>query len=171
MKRKFMKSLLCSLLVVALLAAPMSALAASKVAYILKINAGSAGKAFVHVNSSKKGGNGDSTIIGSLKNGTRVLYWGDKIGEMYKIMVTNGKTGYVHKDNMRLYGAVSKKQIYVASSSTYMYKKSGSSVKKAGSLAEGSPVFVYSVTGSWAKVKNMSGTTAYVKTSALKKAF
>ena len=171
MKRKLLKSILCSLLVVALLAAPMSALAASKVAYILKVDVGSSKLANVHAGSALRGGNGDSTIIGTLKNGTKVLYWGEKSGQMLKIMASNGKTGYIYQGSLKTYGAMSRKQIYLAKSSTNMYKKSGSSLKKSGSISKGSPVFVYKVSGNWVLVKNMSGSSGYVKSSTLKKAF
>ena len=171
MKRKIFKSILCSLLIIALVSAPMSALAASKVAYILKVNGGSAGKVYVRSGSSLKGGNGSSGIIGTLKNGTRVLYWGQKSGQMLRVMTNSGAVGYIYKGNLKAYGAMSKKQVYLTNGSTALYKRSGSSMKRSGTLGKNKPLLVYRISGGWALVKNLAGKTAYVKMSSLKKAF
>ena len=167
MKRKLLKSLLCSLLILAFVSAPISALAASKTAYILKVTGSD--KVNVRSGSSVKGG--DSDIIGTVKPGTRVLYWGEKSGQMMKIMGANGQTGYIYQGNLKSYGAVKSSQVYLTKSATTIYKKSGSTLKKKGTVSANYPVFVYKVVAGYAQVKNISGTTAYIKTSALKKAF
>ena len=172
MKRKVLKSILCSLLIVALISAPMSALAASKVAYILKVyTTDSTRKVNVRSGSSLKGGNGSSGIIGTLKTGTRVLYWGEKSGQMLKIMTNNGQVGYIYQGNLKTYGAMSRKQVYLTSASTAVYKRSGSTMKRSGTIGKGKPVFVYGIKGGYALVKNLAGGSGYIKTSALKKAF
>ena len=170
MKRKILKSILCSLLVIALLAAPMSAFAAKKVAYILKVSAAGSKGAFMRSGSSLKGGNGKDSIIGSLKNGTRVLYWGDKSGQMLKVMTSGGKTGYIYKGYLKTYGAMSSKQVYLTKSKSVVYKKAGATMKKKGSIGKGKPVFVYKTIGEYALVKNLAGGSGYVKMNALKKA-
>ena len=170
MKRKVLKAILSSLLIVALLSASVSALASSKVAYILKVSASGSKAAYMRSGSNKAGGNGSDSIIGSLKNGTRVLYWGNKSGQMLKVMTASGKTGYVYQGYLKTYGAMNRKQIYLTKSKVAVYKKVGSAMKKKGSIGKGRPVLVYGVNGSYALCKTLSGSTGYVKTSALKKA-
>ena len=167
MKRRIFKSILCTLLVIALLAAPMSALAASKVAYILKVSVPGSPGTYVRSGSTIAGGK-TSDIIGSLKNGARVIYWGQKSGQMLKVMTSNGTIGYVYQGNLKNYGAMSRKQVYLTKASTPVYKRSHT---RKGTLGKNKPVFVYRVNGGWAMIKTLSGSSGYVKTSALKKAF
>ena len=167
MKRRIMKSILCSLLVIALLSAPVSALAAKKVAYILKVSVSGAPGTYMRSGSTKAGGK-ESDIIGSLRNGQKVVYWGQKSGQMLKVMTSSGETGYVYQDNLKSYGAISSKQVYVTKGSTTVYKRSGA---KKGTIAKNKPVFVYATRGEWAMIKTIGGATGYVKTSAIQKAF
>ena len=167
MKRNLMKSILCSLLIVALLAAPVSAFAASKVAYIFKVSVSGAPGTYMRSGSSKAGGS-SSDVIGSLKNGTKVIYSGKKSGQMLYVTAANGKSGYVYQGNLKNYGAVNVRQIYVTTSSTGVYKKSSGSMRKVGTVSAGIPVVVFSTSGNYAYVRNLSGKTAYIPMSALK---
>ena len=167
MKRNIIKSILCSLLIVALLAAPVSAMAASNVAYILKVSVSGAPGTYMRSGSTKAGGS-TSDITGSLKNGTRVLYWGKKSGQMLYVMAANGKTGYVYQGNLKTYGAVNVRQIYATTSSTGVYKKSKGSMKKIGTVGGGIPVCVFNTTDGYAYVRNLAGKTAYIPMSSLK---
>ena len=162
MKHNILKSILCSLLIVALLAAPVSALAASNVAYIFKVSVSDAPGTYVR--SGKASDN--NAVIGSLKNGTKVLYLGSSNGQMLNIMTPSGDTGYVYKGNLTTYGAIGKSRIYVTTQSTGVYN---SSKKKAGSIGAGVPVVLFSTSGNFAFVRNINGTAAYIPTSALKR--
>ena len=164
MKRNVMKSILCSLLIVALLAAPVSALAASKVAYILKVNVPATKGAYIHSGT----GNGDKDVIGSLRHGTYALYYGKKVGQMLYVMSPEGKTGYVYQGNMKTYGAVNIRQLYLTSSSTGVYRKVKGSMRKIGSVGAGVPVVMFNANGKWAYVRSLTGAAAYIPVSALK---
>ena len=169
MKRNILKSILCSLLIAAMLAAPASALAASKVCYIFKVAVSNAPGTYM-----RSGKTADSNaIIGSLRNGTKVLYYGTKSSmneQMLKVLTPDGKRGYVYKGNLNTYGAATARQIYLTTqSSTGVYKKAGSKYRKVGSVGKGIPVVVYKSKGKWSRVRNMNGTSAYIKTSALKR--
>ena len=166
MKRKVLRSILCSLLVITLLAAPMSALAASKVAYVLKVSVPGSPGTYVRSGSTIAGGS-ESDIIGSLKNGAKVIYWGKKSGQMLKVITPDGTIGYVYQGNLKNYGAVSSKQVYLTKAKTAVYRRSGT---LKGTIGKNRPVFVYRVNGNWAMIKNLSGSTGYVKISSLKKA-
>ena len=169
MKRNIIKSILCSVLIVALLAAPVSALA-SNAAYILRISASDAPGVYLRSGSDPNNLNKTTdNVIGSLKNGTKVLYWGHSLGQMMLVMTANGKMGYVHKGNLRTYGAMNRKQLYVTNGSTAVYRLSGSSLKKAGTAGKGLPVVVYQVRGDWALVRNLAGTAGIIQTSNLTK--
>lgn len=159
MKRNIVKSMLSILLIVTLLAAPMSALAASK-AYVLRVSVSD----FANVRSES------GEQIAQLRKGTRVLYWGEKNDQMLKVMTASGDVGYVYQGNFTSYGAMSTKQLYVtASERTGVYGRRGNSPVYRGSVGKGVPVVVYQVRGNWAYVRNLSGKTAYIRTSDLSK--
>lgn len=159
MKRKVIKSVLCLVMVLTMLIAPMTA-SAAPVARIMKTNTD-----WVRMRSA------DGTQIARLRKGTKVLYWGSKIDEMYKVMTSNGKTGYVYKDYLTTYGAMKLNSVYVTTASTPLYNRSGSSLKKSGTLASGKYVMVYRTSGNWAYIKTMGGKGAFVQKDTLKKAF
>ena len=95
MKRNVFKSVICSLLIVVMLAGSMPAFAAS-VARIMKVNGD-----YVRLRESSDEG---SSVITRLRKGTKVLYWGVKDGSMYKVMTTSGKVGYVYGEYLTTYG-------------------------------------------------------------------
>lgn len=163
MKRKVLKSVLCSLLAIAMLMAPMSALASTKTALILKVNAD-----WVRM---RDGSDVGDDVITRLRKGTKVLYWGVHDDEMYKVLTSSGKTGYIYKGYLSTYGAMKLNQVYITTGSTKLYKRSGSSLKGNGTLAKGKYVVVYKTSGGWAYIKTMSGKSAYCQTATLKRAF
>ena len=163
MKRRVLQSVLCSLLIVAMFMMPMSALASSKVALIMRVKGD-----WVRM---RDGADEDDEVIARLRKGTKVLYWGDREDEMCKVLTSNGKQGYVYKDYLSVYGAMKKSQVYITNATTRLYKRSGSSLKRNGSLAKGKYVVVYKTSGNWAYIKTMSGKSAYCQKSTLERAF
>lgn len=163
MKRKIMRSVLCVLLVVAMLMAPMSALASSKVALILKVK-----NDWVRL---REGTDSGGEVITRLRKGTKLLYWGENKDEMFKVLTASGKVGYVYKGYVSTYGALKKSSIYVTEEAIKLYKRSGSKLKSNGKLSKGKYVVVYKTSGKWAYIKTMSGKSAYCLKDSLKKAF
>lgn len=163
MKRKVLKSVLCSLLILAMMMAPMSALASSSLALILKVNGD-----WVRMRDGAEEGD---EVIARLRKGTKVLYWGEREDEMYKVLTSTGKRGYIYKGYLSTYGAMKKSQVYITTGTTKLYKRSGSSLKGNGTLAKGKYVVVYKTSGNWAYIKTMTGKSAYCQKSSLKKAF
>ena len=159
MKRNVIKSFICILMILAMLMAPMTASAAS-VARIMKTNTD-----WVRMRDAS------GEQVARLRKGTKVLYWGSKEDEMYKVMTSNGKTGYIYKGYLSTYGAMKLSSVYVTTASTQMYNRSGSSLKKSGKLASGKYVMVYKTSGNWAYIKTMTGKGAFVQKDTLKKAF
>ena len=164
MKQNIIKSILCSLLIVALLAAPVSALAASNVAYILKVAVSDAPGTYIRSGDPSDG----NAVIGSLKNGAKVVYCGSKIGQMLQVLTESGQVGYVYQGNLKTYGAMSTRQLYITTASATVYRKSGASLSKAGTVGAGFPVFVCATNGGWAYVRSVSGAAAYMQMSSLK---
>lgn len=160
MKRNYLAKILCLSLILMLGIMPVSSAYAASRAYILRVNTN-----YVHVRDE------DGNIISNARKGTRVLYWGESIGSMCKVVSSSGAIGYIYKDYLSSYGAVNKKQIGIVTAKAPMYKRSGNSLKKAGTAKAGTVVLVYQVNGSWAYVKNFNGTGAYVRTSYLKQVF
>lgn len=160
MKRKVLKSIVCVLLIVSMLAASMPAFAASSVVRIVKVNV-----------SNARLRDTDGSVITNLKKGTKLLYWGEKSDAMYKVVTSNGKTGYVYGQYLSTYGAMKLNKVYITTAATTLYKRSGSSLRTAGKLPAGKYVMVYQTAGGWAYIKTMTGKSAYVKTENLKRAF
>ena len=161
MKRNWMRSVLCLLLVLTLAIAPMCAFASTKTAKILKINVDQA--------RMRTGASGE--IITTLAQGTKVLYLNRTDGAYCKVCTTDGETGYVYKGFLSSYGAVRSNQVYVTKGSTTLYKRSGNSLRKSSTIKEGVYVLVYKTNGSWAQVKSMTGKSGYMKLSSIKKVF
>lgn len=162
MKRRILKVLVCLVMIVSCMM-PVAATAASKPAYILKVSNDYA--------RMRKGPYGSYDIITTLRRGTKVLYGGQNAGEYCKVYTTNGTSGYVYRKYLSTYGAVKKSNIYRTKSSAPFYKRSGSSLKRSGSVAKNQFVLVYKKNGDWAFVKSLSGRSGYMKLSYLKRAF
>lgn len=160
MKRNYLARVLCLTLILLIGIMPISTAFAAGKAYILRVNTN-----YVHVRDD------DGNVISSARKGTRVLYWGEKIGDMCKVANSSGYTGYIYKEYLSSYGVVSKSQVGIVTSKAPLYKRSGNSLKKAGTVKAGTTLLVYRVNGSWAYVKNFNGTGAYIRTSYLKQVF
>lgn len=162
MKRNVWKSIVCSLLMVVMLATSVPASAAS-VARIMKVNGD-----YVRMRASADEG---GATIRRLRKGTKVLYWGKKDGSMYKVLTSDGKTGYVYGEYLTTYGAMKLNSVYVTTASTKIYRRSGNSLKKSGTLAKGKYVMVMKTSGNWAYAKTMAGKSIYLQRDNLKRAF
>ena len=161
MKRNLWRSILCLSLIMVLVLAPMSGVAATKTAKILKINVDQA--------RMRTGASGE--IITTLARGTKVLYLNRTDGAFCKVCTTDGTTGYVYKGFLSSYGSVRADQVYVTTGSTTLYKLSGNSLRKSSTLKSGTYMLVYKTNGNWAYVKSMSGKSGYVKLSSIRKVF
>ena len=161
MKRNLWRSILCLSQILVLVLAPMSGVAATKTAKILKINVDQA--------RMRTGASGE--IITTLARGTKVLYLNRTDGAYCKVCTTNGTTGYVYKGFLSSYGSVRADQVYVTTGSTTLYKLSGNSLRKSSTLKSGTYMLVYKTNGNWAYVKSMSGKSGYVKLSSIRKVF
>ena len=162
MKRNIWKAIVCMVLVVLLGAAPLASASASSLAYIMKVNVSDA-------RLREKPGNSD--VVVKLKKGTKVLYWGVRSGSFYKVSTTSGDTGYIYADFLSNYGTVKKSMVGFTESDAPVYRRSGSSMRRCGTLAEDSLVLVYKTNNGWAYIKTVSGKSGYMKLSDLQKAF
>lgn len=163
MKRNVWRSVVCSLLIVATLLAPMSALASSQLVRILKVEGD-----WVRLRESA---DGDGEMIARLRKGTKLLYWGEHDDEMYKVVTRDGEVGYIYKGYLSTYGAMKKSQVYVTADTVKLYKRDGGTLKGNGSVEKGKFVVVYKTYGNWAYIKTMSGKGGYCQTDDLVKAF
>lgn len=162
MKRNFLKTLVCLVLVLMTVMAPITSASASSLAHIVKVNVSDA---------RLREGPGDTEVIVKLKRGQKVLYWGEDKGSYCKVATINGKVGYIYEDYLSAYGTVKKSMLYVTEERTALYKKNGSSMSRNGSIGSGELVLVYSANGSWAKVRTTTGKSGYCKLSSLKDMF
>ena len=159
MKRRILTIALCLMVILSMLAAPVSASAASK--DIVKIKT-------INTNARLRTGPGNYDWSKILKKGTKVIV-GKKTNAFYYVKTSSGETGYIYEKYLSDYGAVSNKQVYAAVKNAKVYKKPSTSAKAIKTVKAGQYVFVYGVRGDWAYVKTMSGKGGYMKTSALVK--
>ena len=162
MKRNFIKAIVCMVLVVLTVLAPFTTASASSYAHIVKINVSDA---------RLREGPGDTAVIQKLKRGQKVLYWGEDSGTYCKVATIGGKVGYVYEDYLSAYGTVKKSMLYVTEERASLYKKSGSSMHRNGSIGSGELVLVYDISNSWAKVRTTTGKSGYCKIGQLKEIF
>jgi len=163
MMRKFLKVLVCMLLMLSCVMTPIAATAASRTAYILKVSADYA--------RMRKGPYGNYGIITTLRKGTKVFYGGENAGAYCKVYLDNGVAGYVYRSYLSGYGAVNKNNVYMTTAPTTYYTRSGSSLKKAGTVGKGQFVLVYKRNGNWVFAKNLNGANGYMKLGTLRKVF
>lgn len=161
MKRNFLKVFVCLVLVAVTLAAPVSASAAS-MAYIMKINVKDA---------RLRVAPGDTEIIDNLRRGAKVLYWGVEDDNYCKIATLDGEIGYVYEEYLSHYGTVKQSMVYTNDEKITLYKKSGESLKKSGSLSADQLILVFKKSGDWAQIKTLTGKSGYCKLSSINKVF
>lgn len=163
MKRRVLMMVLSALLVVSMLLAPASALAASKKTIpIMKVTVDGA--------RVRKGPSSSYDVIVSVKNGAKLFYLGAGKNSFCKVRTDHGVVGYMYKGFLKSYGACYQNQVYCASKRVKVYKKASTKSSGKTTLSKGQHVIVYQVKGSWAYIKTLGGTGGYVKKSALKKA-
>ncbi len=163
MKRRFWKMALSMLLIVTMLAAPVSASAAKKqVVYILKVTTDGA--------RIRKGPSSAYDVITSVKKGTKVFYTGKYKDAFCYICTSGGTVGYMYKGFLKSYGLAYRSQMYYSSSGKVgVYKKTSTNSKRLTRLSKHQIVVVYQVKGNWAYIKTLGGTGGYVQKKYLKK--
>ena len=109
--------------------------------------------------------------VARLRKGTKVLYWGEEDDSYCKIATLDGEVGYVFEDYLSHYGTVKQSMVYTNDSKISLYKKSGDSLKKSGSISADQLILVYKTSGDWAQIKTITGKSGYCKLSSLNKVF
>ena len=161
MKHRRISALCAALLIVAMLIAPVSAFADSKV-MIMKVTADGA---------RVRKGAGNYDVLTSVKKGGKVFYLGKTKNSFAYVRTSSGVVGYMFKDYLKSYGTCYKSQVYYSKKNKVkVYKKASTHSKNVTRLSKNQHVIVYQVKGSWAYIKTLSGTGGYVKKSNLKKA-
>lgn len=160
---KLFKSILCLVLIASMGLLPMTAFAAVKKAYICTVTGNNV--------RLRSGSGASSTVIGSLRKGSKVLFWGHRQGALCKVCTTSGKVGYVYRNYLSVYGAIKKSQIYSTTKTTPVYKKVGSKYKKFSSVPSGRYLLVIGQAGGLAYVRTVTGSAGYVPAANLTRVF
>ena len=164
MKKNIFRSLICVVLVLVLtISAYVPVASAASASKILRVNAD---HVRLHYTAA---GQGDTNMITLLRKGTRVLYLGTSHKVWVHVRTEKGLEGYIYKDYLSAYGAVSTKSLYVVKSKATAYKRSNGKYKKTTSLSAGTIVSVKSTRGNYAYVQTMTGRKVYIKKSVLTK--
>ena len=165
MNRKWLRLMVCVLLIASMLIAPMNAMAASstKVIQLLKVTADGA--------RVRKGPSSAYDVITSIRKGEALFYLGKTSGAFCRVRTSTGQIGYMYKGFLKSYGAVQLRQIYYSKADgVRVYKRASTRSSRVTSLSKKQHVIVYQTKGNWAYVKTLSGKGGFVRLSSLKKA-
>lgn len=161
---KNLKAVLCFVLILMMVMASTSALAASK-AYIFKVNGNN-----VRMRESGELGSGE---VGQFNKGAKMLYLGHNNGGRLKVAAANGKEGWIYKAYLSAYGVVAKSKVFktIAAAPIYKYNAKSDSFRNTGNkLAGGRYVCRVGKYKSFSLVRNLNGKSYIVPTNYLKKA-
>ena len=161
MKRFFSVLLVVMLMTMTVLPTVASAATKKKVVYIVNVDNNG-----VRCRSTPRGGS-TNNVITSLNKGTKLFYLG-RSGSWYKVCSEYSlKSGYVFKDYLSYYGAVSYDSIYKCDGATRLYSRPNTKSSRVATLKDNQFVIVYAVSGKWAYIHTISGKKGYVLTSSL----
>lgn len=164
MKRRMICLALCLLMLVGMVAAPVSASAAMKdrVVKIMKVNVQGA--------RLRKGPSSKYDVMTSLPKGSCVFYLEKDKNAFSYVRSAVGDIGYVYKGFLSAYGACKLSQVYYVTSTTKLRDRPSEVSNRVTTLAKKEHVIVYKTRDGWAYVKNLQGKGGYVRLSRLKKA-
>ena len=166
--RKFLRVVLCALLMFTMTASPLMATPATsaKAASTMKIV-----KVNVQGARLREGPSSDYAVIGSLKKNQKIFYSGKNKNAFSYVCTADGKIGFVFRDYLSAYGSVRKNQVYYTTGrNVRMYKKASTSSGRAATLKQQQFVLVYQKAGNWAYAKTLDGTGGYIQLNKLKSA-
>ena len=159
--KRFLSALLVVMLMTMSVLPTVASAASKKVVYIVNVDNNG-----VRCRSTPNGGS-TSNVITSLNKGTKLFYLG-KSGSWYKVCSEYSlKSGYIFKDYLSYYGAVSYDSIYKCDGSTRLYSRPSTGSSRVATLKDNQFVIVYAVSGKWAYIHTISGKKGYVLTSQL----
>jgi len=163
-KRRMMCLALCLLLLVGMVAAPVSASAAMKdrVVKIMKVNVQGA--------RLREGPSSKYDVITSLGKGDCVFYLEkNKLAFSY-VRSSKGKIGYVYEGFLQSYGACKLSQVYYTTVASKLCDRPSEISNRVATIAKKEHVIVYKTRGNWAYVKTLQGKGGYMRLSRLRKA-
>lgn len=158
--KRFMKAVLCLVLTMLFVMAPLEAMAATTKIYTINADK-------VRVHSTAK--QGLDNVITKLRKGTKVAYLGTSSRGWMKVRTERGVEGYVYKTYLSYNGAAKSSNLYKVKSSTRVYKKNSTKSGRVTTLAKNEVVVVYATKGEWAAIETLSGKRGFIKKSQLKK--
>ena len=164
MKRRMICLALCLLMLVGMVAAPVSASAAMKdrVVKIMKVNVQGA--------RLREGPSSKHDVITSLPKNACVFYLEKDQSAFSYVRTSVGDIGYVYKGFLDSYGACKLSQVYYVTTVTKLRNRPSEGANRVATLGKKEHVIVYKTRDGWAYVKNLQGQSGYVRLSRLKKA-
>lgn len=164
MKRRIISLVLCLLMIVGMVAMPVSASAAMKdrVVKIMKVNVQGA--------RLRKGPTSKYDVITSLPKGDCVFYLEKTQSAFSYVRTSKGKIGYVYERFLNTYGACKLSQVYYTTGITKLCDRPNDVSNRVVTLDKKEHVIVYKTRGGWAYVRNLQGKGGYVQLNRLRKA-
>jgi len=163
-KRRIMCLALCLLLIVGMVAVPVSASAAMK-DRVVKIQ-----KVTVQGARLRKGPTSKYDVITSLGKGSCVFYLEKTKSAFSYVRSSTGKIGYVYEGFLKDYGACMLSQVYYTTAVSKLCDRPSEVSNRVTTLEKKEHVIVYKTRDGWAYVKTLQGKGGYIRLNRLKKA-
>lgn len=164
-KRNFLRTVLCALLMLTLMAAPILPESSAQAASTMKIM-----KVNVQGGRLREGPSSEYEVITTLSRGEKVFYSGKTSKAFCLVCTADGEVGYIYREFLSSYGTVRTSQVYyTVSKGVKMYKKPSTKASYT-KLKSKQFVIVYKKAGNWAYVKTLDGKGGYIPLSSLEKA-
>lgn len=162
MKRNLFRLIVCVMIVLTVIIAPVSTAYAASTMKLMKVNVDEA---------RLREGPGDYEVITTLDKGEKVFYSGKMENAFCLICTADGEIGYIFRDFLSNYGVIRADQVYYAiSGGTRMYKTASTSASTVEKLNRHEFVIVYKTAGNWAYARDLNGRGGYIPLSKLEKA-
>lgn len=162
MKRNVIRLIVCVLMILATIVAPVSTAYAASTVKLMKINVDDA--------RLREGPSSAYEVITTINLGEKVFYAGKTQNAFCYVCTENGQKGYVFRDYLSNYGVVRSNQVYYANTSTRMYSRASTSSSRVDKLGVHEMVIVFKTSGKWAYARTLDGKAGYIQLSNLTRA-
>lgn len=159
MKRNVIRLIVCVLMILTMVIAPISTAYAASTVKLMKVNVDGA--------RLREGPSSAYEIITSIRYGKKVFYSGKMESSFCYVCTEDGQKGYVFRDFLSNYGVVRVDQVYYATGHARMYSRANTGSSRVETLTKNEMIIVFKTAGKWAYARTLDGKAGYVQLSYL----
>lgn len=159
MKRNVIRLIVCVLMILATVIAPVSTAYAASTVKLMKVNVDDA--------RLRAGPSSAYEVITTINLGEKVFYAGKSQNAFCYVCTEDGQKGYVFRDYLSNYGVVRVDQVYYATGNARMYSRANTGSSRVETLTKNEMIIVFKTAGKWAYARTLDGKAGYVQLSYL----